>query len=61
MADNNLCKQHSGFLARIDSLEDNVHDLWTKWNGMQKLLIGTLISALLSFTGVAILLIRSML
>ena len=60
MADNNLCKQHSGFLARIETLETNVHELWKNWNGQQKMIIGTLISALLSFTGVAYLIIRSM-
>ena len=58
MNETGTCKEHSGFLARIVSLEGNVHELWTKWNGMQKMVVGTLVSALLSFIGVIILLIR---
>ena len=53
-----VCKEHSGFLARIGSLEHNVSELWAKWNGMQKMVIGTLISAFLSLVGVIILLVR---
>ena len=58
MNETGVCKEHSGFLARIKSLEENVSELWAKWNGMQKMLIGTLVSALLSFVGVIILLMR---
>jgi hypothetical protein len=54
-----ICQEHSGFGAKIESLEDNVSKLWAKWDGMQKLLIGTLISTLLSLIGVSILLATS--
>ena len=40
-ANNSLCKQHSGFKARIETLESNVTELWKKWNGMQKILFMT--------------------
>ena len=58
MNETGVCKEHSGLLARIRALEGNVSELWTKWNGMQKMLVGTLVSALLSFVGVIVLLIR---
>lgn len=58
MNETDVCKEHSGLLARIRALEGNVSELWAKWNGMQKMLIGTLVSALLSFVGVIILLVR---
>lgn len=53
-----FCLKHSGMCAKINALEDNVGKLWTKWDSMQKLLIGTLVSATLSFLGVIFLLLR---
>jgi len=35
-----LCRAHSGIKAKIDNLEANVGELWKRWNGMQKLLLG---------------------
>ena len=45
--------------TKIENLEDNVSELWKKWDSMQKLVIGTLISASLSFIGVIILLLKT--
>ena len=56
---NSLCKAHSGILARIDVAEGNVNELWSKWNKMQALLIGTLVSAVLSVFGVLVLLVTT--
>jgi len=57
--DDNVCLRHSGICARMKMMEDDVKSLWTKWDGAQKLLIGTLISTLLSFLGVIFLLIEN--
>ncbi len=35
---NQLCKAHSGFKARIETMEGQMQELWKKWNGMQKML-----------------------
>ena len=52
MSENNgVCKQHSGFESRIHTLEDNVEKLWTKWDSVQKLLIGILTGVILNLVG----------
>jgi len=53
-----ICPEHSGFCAKITSLEGNVSRLWDKWDGMQKLVVGTLASATLSLIGVIVILIK---
>ncbi|MCK4814576.1 hypothetical protein KA005_02305 [bacterium] len=53
-----ICPEHSGFCAKIESLEDNVSKLWDKWDTMQKMLIGTLISTMLSLIGVVVILAK---
>lgn len=55
---NEICHEHSGLVARIESLEGGVKDLSSKWDSMQKLLIGTLVSAVLSFIGILAMFIR---
>jgi len=56
---NNLtCQEHSGILKSITTLEDDVSKLWEKWDGIQKLLIGTLASTALSLMGIIFLLLR---
>ncbi len=55
---NEVCFKHSGMEAKVDALEDNVSKLWTKWDSIQKLLIGTLTSAFLSLIGIIFLLLR---
>jgi len=55
---NEVCFKHSGIEAKVISLEDNVSKLWTKWDSMQKLLVGTLASTILSLIGVLFLLLR---
>ncbi len=41
---NNRCKAHSGFEAKIEILEDNVKRLWTKWDKMQSIVIGIFVT-----------------
>jgi len=53
-----VCLKHSGVCAKIDTLEGNVSKLWAKWDGIQKLLIGTLVSTALSLMGIIFLLLR---
>jgi len=55
---NDLCKEHSGFLARIKKLEDNVGQLWHKWDGMQKLVIGIFGALIINLICVIFLLLR---
>ena len=52
-----VCLKHSGICARIKSLEDDMKSIWFKWDSVQKLLIGTLVSALLSLAGVVFLVV----
>ena len=52
-----VCLKHSGICARVKALEDDVKSLWLKWDNVQKLLIGTLVSALLSLAGVVFLVV----
>ncbi len=58
MSETEVCLKHSGMCAKIKNLEDDVKNLWIKWDSIQKLLIGTLVSATLSFLGVIFLLLR---
>lgn len=53
-----VCLKHSGMCARTKALEDDVINLWEKWDSVQKLLIGTLVSTALSLLGVIFLLIK---
>lgn len=53
---NNICKEHSGFHARIKDLEGNVEKLWEKWDGMQKLVVGIFVALILNLAGVILLL-----
>jgi len=56
---NELCHEHSGVCARIEKLEDDVRTLFSKWDGNQKLLLGTLVSTITSLLGVIFLLLKS--
>lgn len=58
MTNEEVCHKHSGVCAKVTSLEDNVSKLWEKWDGVQRLLIGTLISTALSLMGIIFLLLR---
>ncbi len=52
----NICKAHSGFDARIKNMEDNVKRLWTKWDKMQTIVIGIFVTMSLNLiTAVVIL------
>lgn len=53
-----VCHKHSGMCKSITTLEANVSKLWEKWDGIQKLLIGTLVSTALSLVGIIFLLLR---
>ena len=54
-----FCHEHSGTCVKLEKLEENVSKLWGKWDSIQTLLIGTLISAVLSLVGVVILLLKT--
>ena len=57
---NNVCKAHSGILARIKVCEGNVTELWNHWNGMQKTIIGIFIALSLNLIGVIVILIKNL-
>ena len=53
-----ICKEHTGLVARIKTLEDNVGKLWAKWDGMQKMTLGIFIALAMNLIGVIFLLLR---
>ena len=53
-----VCHKHSGVCKSITVLEANVSRLWEKWDGIQKLLIGTLASAVLGLAGIIFLIFK---
>jgi len=55
---NELCHEHSGCISDITHLKGDVKVLFEKWDGIQRLLIGTLVSTVLSLIGVVFLLLR---
>ena len=58
MNNNSLDVKVAKNTTKIESLEDNVSKLWIKWDSMQKLVIGTLVSTSLSLIGLVILLLK---
>ena len=43
---------------RIKTLEDDVKSLWNRWDGVQKLLIGTLVTLVFNLVGVIVLVVK---
>ncbi len=52
------CHEHTGIVAKMEILEQSTKILFRKWDSMQKVLISTLISTVLSLIGVVFLMIR---
>lgn len=50
--DNLLCKKHSGLVVQIEKLESNVSQLWKKWDGMQKMIVGIFVALALNLLGI---------
>ena len=57
--DNNICRDHSGMCAEIINIKEDLVVLFEKWDKVQTLLIGTLVSTCLSLLGVVFLLLRT--
>ena len=53
--DSQFWKDHFGLLERAKNLEDNVSKLWTKWDSMQKMVVGILVGLILNLIGLAFL------
>lgn len=53
-----ICTEHSGFKARIETMEKNVTELWSKWNGLQKTIIGIFVTLCMNLLGIIFLLLR---
>jgi len=52
----NICKAHSGFDARLENMEDNVSKLWTKWDKMQSIVIGIFVTMSLNLIAAIVIL-----
>jgi hypothetical protein len=56
---NSVCKQHIGLVKEIKYLENNVHELWQKWDNMQKTVIGIFVTLslnlIMAIVGIALL------
>lgn len=55
---NQVCKEHSGFKARLEKLEDNVSKLWEKWDSVTKMVITIFVILSLNLIGVIVLLAK---
>ena len=60
MSDNYICKKHSGVEKTLEDHDRNIAQLWQKWDGMQKLLIGSAVALILNLICVIAVLIRMM-
>lgn len=58
MTENYICKKHSGVEKTLEDHDRNIVQLWQKWDGMQKLLIGSAVALVLNLIGIIALLIR---
>lgn len=59
------CDQHSGVSQRLINIEEDVRDmkldinkLWGKYDNVQKLLIGSLVTVVINLAGIVILLMK---
>ncbi len=57
MSDDFQCKAHSGLETQVEKLEDNVSQLWKKWDSMQKLTIGIFATLALNLVGLVFLIL----
>ena len=57
---NNICKEHSGIVKAIENCEEDVKALWTKWDSIQRMIIGIFVTLSLNLIGVIFLLIRTL-
>ncbi len=53
-----ICEEHSGVCSDIKHLDDNVSQLWKKWDSMQKLLISTAVTSVVTLIGVILILVK---
>jgi len=52
MTTNNICKEHSGCMARLDKIEQDDKSQWKEIGTMRKWLIATLTSSVFSLLGI---------
>ena len=55
---NGTCKEHTGIVERVKDCEDNVKNIWKKWDGMQKMILAIFVALSLNLIGVIFLLLR---
>ena len=51
---NDVCHAHSGICKSVNTLEDNVSELWKNWNSMQKILIGIFVGIIMNLLGIIV-------
>lgn len=56
---NEVCKAHSGIVAKIETLEANVQKIWENWNSLQKMIIGIFVALSLNLIGIIFVLLRT--
>ena len=54
-----LCNEHSGFNVKLNTLENNVRQLWKRWDWLQKIVLGIFITLSLNLLGILALLAKS--
>lgn len=52
----NICKAHSGFDARLKSMEDNVRKIWEKWDKINAVVIGIFVTMSLNLIAAIVIL-----
>lgn len=52
------CKEHSGCMARIQDVEENISMLWGKWDRINNVFIGSLVALILNLAGVVFLILK---
>jgi len=57
MAENNICKDHSGCISDISHLQSSDSLQWREINSMKKWLIATLTSSIFSLIGIVVMLL----
>jgi len=60
MTINNICKEHSGCMARLDNIEKDDVAQWKEINTMKKWLLATLTTSVFSLLGIIVLLISKL-
>lgn len=51
---NNICKAHSGLCVKLDDIDENMKDLWHKYDSIQKMMLAGLVGIIANLVGIII-------